>query len=143
MAELVRGPSVLLAGSDLLYVADALAAALKARALRDGGTPPRLREITETVQAAAAEFRADVLSRSDPGTTEFRNAVLEASCAGSAGKWLTVGATAALLHCSEGYARRLCRRKTLDSVKASSNGAWLISEAAVLERLGDRDDEAA
>ncbi|MER6351245.1 helix-turn-helix domain-containing protein [Streptomyces sp. NPDC001634] len=142
MPELIPGPSVILTGTDLIYVADVLAAALRARAQRDGGVPPRLREITAMVQAAALLYRADVLTSSEPGTTEFRDGAIEAVC-GQSTTWLTVEATASLLGCSDSYVRRLCRERTLYSVKASSNGAWLVDEAAALERLGERTDEAA
>lgn len=143
MAELVRGPAVVLTGTDLVYVADVLTAALRARAQRDGGVPQRLREITETVQVAARQLRSDLLSGSDCGTPEFRNGALDASCVPSAGRWLTVEATAELLGCSTGYVRRLCRERALYGVKAGLKGAWLVDEAAALERVGGRTSEAA
>ncbi|WP_269857950.1 helix-turn-helix domain-containing protein [Streptomyces sp. RPT161] len=142
MAELIRGTSVLLTGSDVMYVADVLAAALKARAQRDGGVPPRLQEITKIVQAAALQYRIELLAGSDAGTERFRNEALEATCVTSASRWLSVEETAERLGVSTGFTRRLCREGTLRSVKAAGN-AWLVDEVAVLERLGERTNEAA
>lgn len=142
MAEVIRGPVVVLDGADCLHLASLLARGLAEQARRDGGVPPRLHAVAEKVLVVARAHRSDVLAGSDAGTDRFRNDVSGAPCASSV-TWLTVEQTAELMACSTSYVRRLCRRRALTSVRAAGKGAWLVDEAAVLELLGERRTEAA
>lgn len=138
----VRGPSLVLDGPDCGYLAAVLARYIADQARRDGGVPPRLRSIAESVLATASAYRTDVLASSDPGTSRFRESETGASSAPSAA-WLTVEQTAARLDLSPEYVRRLCRNQTLTSVRTAGGGAWLVDETAVLELLDARRAKAA
>ncbi|MFD9651735.1 helix-turn-helix domain-containing protein [Streptomyces mirabilis] len=142
MAELVKGPVVVLDGADCLRLAPLLARGLAEQGRRDGGVPPRLQEITEKVLVAARAHRAEVLAGSDTGTDQFRDDTSGTPCVSSAPR-LTAEEAAELLRCSSGYVRRLCREGTLAGVRTAGRGAWLVDEAAVLERVGERRTEAA
>ncbi len=141
MAVPVRGPGLFLSGADCLRLAGPLARYIAEQARRDGGVPPRLREIAEAVLATGQSYRAE-MTGPGVGTSGFRDDQGGASCATSA-TWLTVERTAELLGCSTEYVRRLCRQRALHSVRAAGGGAWLVDEAAVLERLGARSTKAA
>ncbi|WP_328746401.1 helix-turn-helix domain-containing protein [Streptomyces sp. NBC_00285] len=142
MAEFVNGPVVVLDGADCLHLAPLLARGLKEQGRRDGGVPPRLQAIAEMVLAGARTYRAAALAGSDAGTDQFRDGVPDAPCVSSALR-LTAEEAAGLLRCSPGYVRRLCRQGTLAGVRTAGKGAWLVDEAAVLERVGERRTEAA
>jgi excisionase family DNA binding protein len=142
MAVPVRGPSLILDGADCAHLAVPLARYIAEQGRRDGGVPPRLRTLAESVLTTAHAYRTDVLAGSDHGTSGFRPDVVDASCAPSAA-WLTVEQTAARLDLSPEYVRRLCRRQTLTSVRTTGRGTWLVDEAAVLELLDARRAKAA
>lgn len=137
MPEQITGASVVLDGLDCLHLAGPLAEYLRARTRRDGGVPPRLRSIAEIVQVTAAQYRAANPDGSDIGTDEFRNRANASLCATSADTWLTVEQAAELLRLSPSYTRRLCRQRTLYSVRAAGRGAWVVSEASALELLAE------
>lgn len=142
MAVAVAGNSLILDGGDCMHLAAPLARYLAEQARRDGGVPPRLRELAENIMITARAYRDEALNGSDTGTAGFRDGVTSGLCATSAA-WLTVEATAELLSCSPEYVRRLCRQRALYSVRAADKGAWMVDETAVLERLGERLTKAA
>ncbi|MFE7856024.1 helix-turn-helix domain-containing protein [Streptomyces sp. NPDC057403] len=142
MACLVRGSVVVLEGADCLVLAPLLARGLREQTHRDGGVPPRLTELLESVLVGARVYRAEVLAGSENGTPGFRDDVSGASSVSSV-TWLTVERTAQLLGCSHEYVRRLLRQRELIGSRAGSKGAWRVDAASVVERLGARRTEAA
>ncbi|MFJ5155761.1 helix-turn-helix domain-containing protein [Streptomyces sp. NPDC088353] len=143
MAVAVRGHALVLDGRDCLHLAGALSRYIAEQARRDGGVPPRLREIAENVVVTARAYQAEVLAGSDCGTEPFRDDAFSAPCAPSATSWLTVEQTAHLLGCSHEYVRRLLRQRELHGSRAGGRGAWSVDAASVVERLGERRMEAA
>lgn len=142
MAVAVRGNALVLDGHDCLHLAAPLARYIAEQGRRDGGVPPRLREIAENIMITARAYQAEAMAGSDAGTIEFRGGATSGLCATSA-TWLTVEQTAELLGCSAEYVRRLCRQRALYGVRAAGKGAWRVEEAGVLERLSERLTKAA
>jgi excisionase family DNA binding protein len=140
--EIVRGQSLILDGSDCLHLAGPLARYIAEQARRDGGVPPRLREIAENVHATARAYQAQTLAGSGVGTVQFRADVAGASFGPSATP-LTVEHAAHMLGCSHEYVRRLLRQRELTGSRAGGRGAWRVDGTSVVERLGERRTEVA
>jgi hypothetical protein len=131
----LSGPSVVLDGDACAALAPWLVRAVRVYVAR-GVPPPRpLLDLADEV-SRAARFRADAQATARCGTGQFRSEPF--SRPSDQPEWLTVREAARVAAVSEGYVRRLARRRDVEASRGRSS-AWLIDAGSLTAWAGSRN----
>lgn len=132
----LSGPLVVLDGDACAALAPCLVQAVRLYTAR-GVPPPRLLlDHADEVSRAAARFRADAQVTARRGTGQFRGG--PSSRPFGQPEWFTVREAARVAEVSEGYVRRLARRRDVEASRGRS-GAWLIDASSLAAWAGSRN----
>ncbi|WP_084701039.1 helix-turn-helix domain-containing protein [Streptacidiphilus anmyonensis] len=144
MAVRLRGPLVVLDGSDCAELNRHLGQLLDALGRRDGQVPRRLVEIREEVRRAAIQFRTEQLQArtSEAGSGTARDTRSSVTRPSGVSERLSAAEAAQLVGVSPEMIRRLACKGDLRGTRSGHRGAWVLDADSVATWQASRTERA-